>query len=105
MFFAVLAVAGQIERTTSGTRPSKARSSPPAKGNHGGRPKVINDDMLTFALASKDKGVVPIPDTAKKLTPSRPGRTRASPRPSPPLPGAAEADQGGDDADRDSACR
>ncbi|WP_328436183.1 hypothetical protein [Streptomyces sp. NBC_00425] len=36
-------------------------------GNHGGRPKVIDDDMLTFALALKDKGV-PLPDIAKKLT-------------------------------------
>ncbi|MFJ9711686.1 hypothetical protein [Streptomyces sp. NPDC101234] len=24
-----------------------------AKGNHGGRPKVIDDDMLTFAQALK----------------------------------------------------
>ena len=38
-----------------------------AKGNHGGRPKVIDDDMLTFAIALKDKGV-PVPDIAKKLT-------------------------------------
>ena len=38
-----------------------------AHGNHGGRPKVIDDDMLTFALALKDKGV-PVPQIAKKLT-------------------------------------
>jgi hypothetical protein len=38
-----------------------------SKGNHGGRPKVIDDDMLTFAVALKDKGV-PVPDIAKKLT-------------------------------------
>jgi len=37
-----------------------------AKGNHGGRPKVIDDDMLLFAQALKDKGT-PIPDIAKKL--------------------------------------
>jgi hypothetical protein len=33
----------------------------------GGRPKVIDDDMLTFAVALKNKGV-PVPDIAKKLT-------------------------------------
>lgn len=38
-----------------------------SKGNHGGRPKVIDDDMLTFAVALKDKGVH-VPDIAKKLT-------------------------------------
>ncbi|MFF0450143.1 hypothetical protein ACFYT4_27765 [Streptomyces sp. NPDC004609] len=38
-----------------------------AKGNHGGRPKVIDDDMLTFAVALKNEGV-PVPDIAKKLT-------------------------------------
>ncbi|MFD4432521.1 hypothetical protein [Nocardia sp. NPDC058497] len=38
-----------------------------SKGNHGGRPKVIDDDSLTFALALKNKGI-PVPDIAKKLT-------------------------------------
>ncbi len=37
------------------------------KGNHGGRPKVIDDDMLTLALALNDKGV-PVPEIAGKLT-------------------------------------
>ncbi|WP_433685449.1 hypothetical protein [Nocardia sp. CA-119907] len=45
-----------------------AHTAPNAsKGNHGGRPKVIDDDSLTFALALKSKGV-PVPDIAKKLT-------------------------------------
>ncbi|MGH7426897.1 MAG: hypothetical protein ACREUF_11410, partial [Solimonas sp.] len=38
-----------------------------SKGNHGGRPKVIDDDMLTFAIALKDKGT-PVPVITKKLT-------------------------------------
>ena len=38
-----------------------------SKGNHGGRPKVIDGDMVTFAVALKDKGV-PVPGIAKKLT-------------------------------------
>jgi hypothetical protein len=34
---------------------------------HGGRPKVIDDDMLTFALALRAKGV-PVLKIATKLT-------------------------------------
>jgi hypothetical protein len=33
----------------------------------GGRPKVIDEDMLTFARALRDKGVA-MPEIAKKLT-------------------------------------
>lgn len=38
-----------------------------AKGNHDGRPKVIDDDMLVFARAQKDQRT-PIPQVATKLT-------------------------------------
>ena len=38
-----------------------------SKGNHGGRPKVIDDDMLLFARALCDRGT-PIGEIAKKLT-------------------------------------
>jgi DNA invertase Pin-like site-specific DNA recombinase len=38
-----------------------------ARGNHGGRPKVIDDDTLLFARALRDTGV-PIPAVVKKLT-------------------------------------
>ncbi|WP_307825392.1 recombinase family protein [Streptomyces sp. MBT55] len=67
MFFAVLAVAGQIERNYIREKTLEGQVSAAKKGNHGGRPKVIDDDMLTFALALKDKGV-PVSDIAKKLT-------------------------------------
>jgi DNA invertase Pin-like site-specific DNA recombinase len=67
MFFAVLAVAGQIERNYIREKTFEGQVIAAAKGNHGGRPKVIDDDSLTFALALKDKGV-PVPDIAKKLT-------------------------------------
>jgi hypothetical protein len=53
MFFAVLAVAGQIERNYIREKTLEGQ--------------VIDDDSLTFALALKDKGV-PVPDIAKKLT-------------------------------------
>ncbi|MFE5549796.1 recombinase family protein [Streptomyces sp. NPDC056534] len=67
MFFAVLAVAGQIERNYIREKSLEGQVAAAAKGNHGRRPKVIDDDMLTFAVALKDKGV-PVPEIAKKLT-------------------------------------
>ena len=75
MFFAVLAVAGQLERDYIREKTLEGQIIAAAKGNHGGRPKVIDDDSLTFALALKDKGV-PVPAIAKS-SPSRPARTKA----------------------------
>jgi hypothetical protein len=66
MFFAVLAVAGQIERNYIREKTLEGQVTAAAKGNHGGRPKVIDDDMLTFAVALKNKGV-PVPEIARKL--------------------------------------
>jgi DNA invertase Pin-like site-specific DNA recombinase len=65
MFFAVLAVAGQIERNYIREKTLEGQQTAAAKGNHGGRPKVIDDDMLTFAVALKDRGT-PVPEIAKK---------------------------------------
>ena len=67
MFFAVLAVAGQIERNYIREKTLEGQVIAASKGNRGGRPKVIDDDMLTFAVALKDQGV-PVPEIAKKLT-------------------------------------
>lgn len=67
MFFAVLAVAAQLDRNYIREKTLEGQQTAAAKGNHGGRPKVIDDDMLTFAVALKNKGV-PVPDIAKKLT-------------------------------------
>jgi len=55
MLFAVLAVAAQRTATTS-EKTLEGQQSAAAKGNHGGRPKVIDEDMLLFARALKDKG-------------------------------------------------
>jgi DNA invertase Pin-like site-specific DNA recombinase len=74
MFFAVLAVAGQIERNYIREKTLEGQVIAASKGNHGGRPKVIDDDMLTFAAALKDKGV-PVPDIAKKLTIKNAGKS------------------------------
>ncbi|MFD8612228.1 recombinase family protein [Streptomyces sp. NPDC059631] len=57
MFFAVLAVAAQLDRNYIREKPLDGQVAAAAKGNHGGRPKVIDDDMLLFARALKDKGV------------------------------------------------
>lgn len=67
MFFAVLAVTGQIERNHMREKTLESQVIAAAKGNHGGRPKAIDDDMLTFAVALKDRGV-PVRDIAKRLT-------------------------------------
>ncbi|MCX4631326.1 recombinase family protein [Streptomyces sp. NBC_01443] len=67
MFFAVLAAAAHIERNYIREKTLEGQVTAAVKGNHGGRPKVIDDDMLTFAQALKDKGV-PVPEIAKKLT-------------------------------------
>ncbi|WP_331743594.1 recombinase family protein (plasmid) [Streptomyces sp. NBC_01136] len=64
MFFA-----GQIERNYIREKTLEGQVTAARKGNHGGRPKVIDDDMLAFALALALKGKgVPVPDIAKKLT-------------------------------------
>lgn len=66
MFFAVLAVGAQLDRNYIREKTLEGQVAAAAKGNHGGRPKVISDDMLTFALALKAKGV-PVPEIAGKL--------------------------------------
>jgi DNA invertase Pin-like site-specific DNA recombinase len=59
MFFAVRAVAGQIERNYIREKTLEGQQTAAAKGNHGGRPKIIDDDMPTFAVALKDRGTRP----------------------------------------------
>ncbi|AOR31089.1 hypothetical protein BFF78_08570 [Streptomyces fodineus] len=63
---ALLAAAVQIERNYIREKTLEGQVTAAAKGNHGGRPKVI-DDMLVFARALKDRGV-PVPEIANKLT-------------------------------------
>ena len=67
MLFAVLAVAAQLDREYIREKTLEGQQAAAAKGNHGGRPKVIDDDMLLFARSLKDKGT-PIPEIAKKLS-------------------------------------
>lgn len=67
ILFAVLAVAAQLDRNYIREKTLEGQQAAAAKGNHGGRPKVIDDDMLLFARALKDQGT-PIPQIATKLT-------------------------------------
>jgi DNA invertase Pin-like site-specific DNA recombinase len=92
MFFAVLAVAGQIERNYIREKTLEGQVIAAAKGNHGGRPKVIDDDSLTFALALKAKGV-PVPDIAKKLTTKTGKNAGSSPSVASLYRALAEAEQ------------
>ncbi len=67
ILFAVLAVAAQLDRNYIREKTLEGQQAAAVKGNHGGRPKVIDDDMLIFARALKDQGT-PIPLIATKLT-------------------------------------
>ncbi|MEV3926985.1 recombinase family protein [Actinomadura coerulea] len=66
MLFAVLAVSAQLDRDYIRDKTLEGQQAAAARGNHGGRPKVIDDDMLTFAQALRAKGV-PVPAIAAKL--------------------------------------
>ncbi|MEU8246919.1 recombinase family protein [Nonomuraea sp. NPDC048916] len=95
MLFAVLAVSAQLDRDYIRDKTLERQQIAAARGNHGGRPKVIDEDMLTFALALRAKGV-PIPEIAAKLTittgknvgkrPSLASLYRAWPKPTPRPP-------------------
>ncbi|ORT49009.1 recombinase family protein [Frankia sp. KB5] len=67
MLFAILAVAAQLDRNYIREKTLEGQQTAAARGNHGGRPKVIDDDMLVFARALKDRGI-PMPKIAGKLT-------------------------------------
>jgi DNA invertase Pin-like site-specific DNA recombinase len=99
MFFAVLTVAGQIERNYIREKTLEGQVIAAAKGNHGGRPKVIDDDSLTFALALKDKGV-PVPDITKKRTIKTGKNACKSPSVASLYRALAEAEQAAADASR-----
>ncbi|MCM1973026.1 hypothetical protein [Streptomyces sp. G1] len=63
---AVLAVAAQLDRNYIREKTLEGQQVGAAKGNQGGRPKVIDDDSLTFALALQAKGD-PVPEITQKL--------------------------------------
>jgi DNA invertase Pin-like site-specific DNA recombinase len=66
MLFAVLAVAAQLDRNYIREKTLEGQQAAASKGRHGGRPKVIDDDMLLFARALQAAGT-PVPQIAEKL--------------------------------------
>ncbi|MFE8005968.1 hypothetical protein [Streptomyces sp. NPDC057418] len=80
-----LALVHQFKEAAPET-PVEGQVTAASKDNHGGRPKVIDDDMLTFAVALKGKDV-PVPEIVKKLTITRlPPRRSTSASGSSPSP-------------------
>src|SRR6266496_961462 len=67
MLFAVCAVAAQLDRDYIREKTLEGQRAAAARGNHGGRPKVLDEDDALFARALRDKGT-PMPDIVKKLT-------------------------------------
>ncbi|ANZ36049.1 hypothetical protein BBK82_08185 [Lentzea guizhouensis] len=67
MPFAVLTNAAQLDRNYIREKTSKGQHAVAAKGNHGERPKVTDNDLLIVARALRDKSV-PIPEIVTKLT-------------------------------------
>jgi DNA invertase Pin-like site-specific DNA recombinase len=66
MLFAVLAVTAQLDRDYIREKTLEGQQAAAARGNHGGRPKVIDHDMLTFARALREQGTH-MPEIAGKL--------------------------------------
>lgn len=66
MLFAVCAVAAQLDRDYIREKTLEGQRSAAAQGRHGGRPPVIDADMVVFARALRDQGT-PIPQIAQKL--------------------------------------
>lgn len=62
-FFAVLVVDGRLDRNGIREKTLEGQAPVASKGNHGGRPKVTDDDMLLFARALKG---VPVPQISEK---------------------------------------
>lgn len=67
MLFAILAVAAQLDRDYIREKTLEGQAAAAARGNHSGRPPVIDPDSLLFARALRDAGT-PVPEIAKKLT-------------------------------------
>jgi DNA invertase Pin-like site-specific DNA recombinase len=66
MLFAVLAVAAQLDRDYIRDKTLEGQQAAAARGNHGRRPQVLDEDDVLFARALRDNGT-PMPDIVKKL--------------------------------------
>ncbi|MEV5576367.1 hypothetical protein AB0L06_40590 [Spirillospora sp. NPDC052269] len=77
LLFAVLTVSAQLDRDYVRDKTLEGQSAAAARGRHGGRPRVFDNNMLAFALALRAKGVG-VPEIAAKLrmTSARTGGSR-----------------------------
>lgn len=66
LFFRVLESAAQLDREHVREKTLEGQREAAAKGNHSGRPKVFDEEMLTLARTLRDEGV-PIPEIAERL--------------------------------------
>jgi DNA invertase Pin-like site-specific DNA recombinase len=66
MLFAVLAAAAELDRTYLRDKIVEAQHEAASRGNRGGRPRVVDDDMLSRARELRDSGVS-VPDIAARL--------------------------------------
>jgi DNA invertase Pin-like site-specific DNA recombinase len=67
MLHAVLNAAAELDRDHVRAKTIAGQEEAAAKGHHGGRPKVFDDDMLATARALHDDGMA-VPDIARALT-------------------------------------
>ncbi|MEO5876780.1 MAG: recombinase family protein [Streptosporangiaceae bacterium] len=65
--FTVLTALGRLDHDHRHEQYLEGQREAAAQGHTGGRPKVIDDDMLAFAVGLRDEGV-PVPDIAARLT-------------------------------------
>ena len=82
LLFAVLAVASQLDRDYIREKTLEGQAAAAARGNHGGRPTVIDPDSLIYARALRDAGT-PSPRSPRSSE-FRPARTPAATRRSLP---------------------
>jgi len=66
ILFAVLAGMAEAERAYIREKTLEGQATARAKGKFGGRPRVMDDDMVAYARMLRDQGV-PVPDIARKL--------------------------------------
>jgi len=67
MLFAVLAVAAQLDRDYIREKTLEGQQAAAARGHYGGRPRVVDPDMLVFARALREQAT-PMTEIAAKLT-------------------------------------
>ena len=67
MLFAVCAVAAQLDRDYIRDKTLEGQQAAAARGNHGGRPKVVDHDTFLYVRALRETGT-PMPQIACTVT-------------------------------------